>query len=418
MARRIVLHIDKHVHLNDVNFNVYRTKDGEETKIMSVFEPSTLKTEYTETAEKLARDEFTPYALYVSRHFEEMPFPELVVGNTNVLPRDVLLFSDDKTVEIHNGDLGLSDGKNVYMSYTYLSMDIKDDNITQSGVTYTGPPATGLRVPRNITLSYDPTLKKLSIKYESDLTPVEYSYRIQAADTDGNKSAFSKTLSAEITQDPADLFFRIERSTTGTDWEAVAYSNMEEWFDDILPIDRPANVHNLTVTPVSSRESILRMENPWYAWENYPRTSYKYRVRAEDMAGEYTEWLVLESVPVHVRPKEILIRRKVDNGAPSSETGDDAIDVYRITEDDIDPSEEFIIRVDDMLSEALKYGFTIFYTDELDMKAVPIYATSDHRPWGNIILFKGTEKSDNILNDDFVTTFELADQIIDIGMIP
>lgn len=422
MSRRVVLHIDKHVHLNDVLFHVYRTKTATEDitgkLLMTVFEPSAIKTDYVEAAERLTRDQFTPYAFYVKRHFEEVPFPEVYVGNTRVLDRDLVLFSDEKTVEIHNGDLGLADGRSVYMTYTYKAIDVKDDYGSQSGVTYYGPPATGLRQPLNVTISHDHVLKKLAIKFEANLLPVVYFYRIQAVDTDGNKSAFSQTISVEIQPDDSDLFFRIERSGTGEVWEPVSFSNMLEWYDMVQVIEPPENVHNLTVTPVSSKESIIEMDNPWYWWESYARTSYRYRIRAEDMAGEVTDWLYLDPIVMNIKPKELLIRRKVDNGSPSSEAGVDAIDVFKLDETMVDITEPKLRLVDNQLSDATKYGFTFFYKDELNMKAAPLYVTSDHTPWANIILFKGMQKSDNILSDNFLTAFELADRIIEIGTTP
>lgn len=422
MSRRVVLHIDKHVHMNDVMFYVYRTKTANEDitnkLIMTIFEPAAVKTDYVEPAEKLTRDPYTPYAFYTKRHFEDVPFPDIVVGNTNVLARDILLFSDQKMIEIHNGDLGLADGRNVYMTYTYKAIDVKDDYGSQSGVTYYGPPATGLRQPLNVEIKHDLTLKKIVIKFEANLLPVVYFYRIQAMDTDGNKSPFSQTLSVEITPDSTDLFFRIERSSNGDVWEPVSFSNMLEWYDQVRAIEPPENVKNLVITPLSSKQAKIEMDNPWYWWETYARTSHRYRIRAEDMTGEHTDWLYIDPIVLNIKPKELLIRRKVDNGSPSTETDVDAIDVFRLKEKDVDKTSPTLTLIDDQLSDALKYGYTFFYKDELDMKATLIYATSDHTPWANIILFKGTQKSDNILNKNFLTAFELADRIIEIGTTP
>lgn len=419
MARRIVLHIDKHVHINDVTFEVYRSTEADIANkgklIATIFEPSAFKTTHRAEAEQLVRDTETPYAFHVSRHFDEDPFPEVFVGDAEVLPRDILLFSDEKMIEIHNGDLGLADGRNVYMSYNYQAIDFKDDYGAQSGVSYIGPPATGLRVPIRVQIYYNYETRMIEIHYLNDPLPTLYFYRIRAKDSDGNYSPYSVTKSIELAPNPAEVFFRIERSKDRVTWEPVSFSNMIDWYDYPYIIDPPTNVQNLLITPLSSKEAKIEFDNPWFYWQEYNRSSYWYRIRTEDIKGEYTEWLEIEPCIIRVRPKEILIRRKEDNGSPSSKDDIDAIDVFRLNEGNVDVNSPVITLLDDQLSDALKYGYTIFYTDEFDMEAEPLYAISDHTPWKNVILFPGQTREDNILSDNFETYFELADRIIEIG---
>lgn len=417
MARRIKLHIDKFVHFNDVLFEVYRSTepgvDKDSTHIMTIDDKLAIKQTYTETTEILSRDPYTPYAFLVKRHFETTPFPTVHIGSTAVLPGDIQLFPDDKTIEIHNGDLGLFDGRTIYADYEYQAIPVVDDTRPESGKTYMGTPATGLRPPINFKFEQDVPNKKIHLTFERDTTPVTYFYKIYARDSHGNLSPWSDELYMAI--EPSEVFFRIERSKDGKEWEEMSYSNMMEWFDEIHAVDNPKNLTHIETIPIDSKEARITFDNPWYTYTKEPRISYQYRVRAEDSEGYFTDWIYFGPIDIFIEPKEILIRRKLDNGTVSSKEGIDAIDVFKLTKADVDITKPQIMLTDDQLTDASKYAYTFFVHDELDLEAAPVYSVSDHTPWANVILFKAQQYNEDITTKDFVTSFELADRIIEIG---
>lgn len=417
MARRVKLFIDKIVHMNDVVFEVYRSDqpgvDENDLHIMSVDDTLAIKQTYTETAEILQRDPYTPYAFLAERHFETVPFPTITMGSTPVNSADVLLFPDDKTVEVHSGDIGLFDGRTIYMDYEYQAIPVLDDYKVESGKTYVGPPATGLRNPLDFIAQQDIENRRIRLSFTANTDPMHYFYRIYARDTDGNISPWSDEHHIAIT--PAETFFRIERSDDGEDWEHVSFSNQFEWYDDLLAADNPINVQNINIIPLNSKEARIVFDNPWYHWKTYPRTSYTFRVRAEDSNGIFTDWLYFGPITLYIEPEEVLIRRKLDNGQVSSKTQTDAIDVFRLKKEDVDVNSPTITLLDDQLTDASLYSYTFFLEDIINMEAKPVYEISDHTPWANVIIFAGETEDDAIKTQDFLTTFELADRIIEIG---
>ncbi|WP_421019165.1 hypothetical protein, partial [Klebsiella pneumoniae] len=81
-----------------------------------------VKKKYKEVAEVLRRDPDTPYAFYVQRHFELLPFPTVTVGSKTMKLNDIDAFPDDKMIEVKNEDFGPGDGKTVRMTYEYQAI--------------------------------------------------------------------------------------------------------------------------------------------------------------------------------------------------------------------------------------------------------------------------------------------------------
>lgn len=383
MSRRVVTLIDKLSHINDVTFKVYRSNlpvvDDEDLHIMDVFDPMAIKNIYTEQLEQLIRDPLTPNIFYCRRHFETNPFPIIKIGGDFVSQDMITLYPEQKMIEINGYDLGVGDTRKTYMTYDYQATPAKDDYPIQSGVTYYGPPATGLRPPKDVEFEHHIAEQLYEVRYTPDLEPVPYYYRIRAFDTDGNKSDYAEELKIEMVPDTSQLYFRIQRSNDGNNWTDVTLTMLTSWFDQLYPAGPPANVQNLTITPLELKKAQIVFDNPWYHYNTYPRQMYRYRVRSEDFDGEASEWIYLNSPPeIFLKPKEILIRRKVHNGNVATKNGTDAINFMKLKETDVDVNDPYIRLVDDQLSEGFVYSWTFFYTDEINLEAAPIFAISDH----------------------------------------
>lgn len=418
MASRIVLDVDILQHINDLTFHVYRSTEpivtDEDMHIMDVIQNLTVKERKWETGEILNRDPQTPYAFYVRRHYEtDITAPQVKLGSTAVDLSDLHFLPVDKQIEIHSGDIGLFDGRPVYMDYEYTTQPLTDDPIVESGKVYFGPVATGLRMPMNFRVVQDFIQKKFHLQYDYDYEPMAFYYRIFAQDTMGNTSPWSDTKMLMLA--PDDVFFRVQKSADGEAWEEVTLTTMIEWLDGYSAIDNPINVSNAEIRPLTSKSTEIAFDNPWLYFKNYVRTSETYRIRAEDEAGQHTEWVVFGPLDTRFEPKEIVIRRKLDNKSVSSKEGLDAFTVFRLDKSKVSKTAPRIVLIDDQLTDKSKYAYTFFYEDELDKSAAPFYLTSDHRPWLNIILFAGNEQRDIIEDRDFMSTFEWADRVIEIG---
>lgn len=418
MPTRVKLEIDEISHFNDVTFEVYRDEESDVTEsdlhVMNVDDNTAVRTTKRESMELLTRDPETPYAFFVKRHFKTDTFPEVYIGSKLLDPVDIQLFPEDKMIEIHTGQLGQNDGRNIYMSYEYDSMDVMDDYNVESGKTYFGPPASGLRIPLNVGMIQNLTDNRLEIYYQLDARSVIYFYRIKAVDTDHNTSPLSMTKYIELK--PDIVYFRIERSKDGgTTWEKVAFSNMFYWFTDVIAADNPKGLTNTRVTALNSKEARITFDNPWLTYLNDARDPYTYRIRSEDMDGVSSPWFIFSMPQIYVRPKRIKIRRQEDGGLPASENGEDSFTIFDIDVTTFNRTDATIQLIDDQLTDATKYSYTFFYYDLLDKQATPNYLVSDHRMWANLLLYRTQTKSDIVNSSDFLTMFELADRIIEIG---
>lgn len=416
MARRVRLFIDTLNADNDIVFEVYRAEETgvneKSTHVMTVDDVTAKKERYKEVAEVLRRDPDTPYAFYAQRHFELLPFPTVTVGSKTMKLNDIDAFPDDKMIEVKNEDFGPGDGKTVRMSYEYLAIPVFDDAREELGKEYFGPPATGLRRPLSVSLTQDPKTGQLLIKVSPDAGTTHYFYKIYAKDRYGNQSPWSDEHHTALT--PANVYYRIQRSKDGKDWEEVTLSDLTEFTDQLNAIDKPRNVTNAHAVPTASKEAKIVFDNPWYKNDD-ERNSYRYRVRAEDTDGQYTDWLYLEPIVVKVNMDRIVIRRKLDNKANASFEGTDAMTIFTVKKQDVDVSQPVITLLDDQLTDASKYSYTFFAIDELGMMADAFFVTSDQRPWQNVILFEQEKELDKIMEKDFHLSFELLNRLIEIG---
>lgn len=415
--QRAKLEIDKLSHFNNVTFEVYRDIESDvnedDLHVMNVDETVATKMRKVMTGEQLLRDPETPYVFYSTRHFETDPQPMIYLGEDLIPSNEVKYYPDDKMIEIHNVSIGLGDTRNVYMTYEYTFVPVLDDATIENGKEYFGPSASGLRPPLDLAVTHHPIANKIEITYNADLSPIVYFYRIRAKDTDGSYSPFSLTKHLQI--QATDVRFQIQRSEDKEKWMDIAETTDTVWFDGVYTPDKPNNLKNIKVTPLNSKESKIELDNPWITWQSDPRISNHYRIRVIDAKGEVSEWVQFDPFYMYVPPKELLIRRKVDDGSQTTRTDTDAVDVHAFVDANVDQASGKISWIDDQLTDVTKYRYTFFYTDVLDMSHKILEAVSDHTPWLNIIAFVGETKTDVVDSKDFITMFEFADKVIEIG---
>lgn len=419
MVNRVHLNVDIVDHFNNVVFDVYRSEqpgvDENDTLVMTLEQGMTLKEKKREVGELLQRNPITPYAFFVKRHYDiEGSIPDVRIGQTPVKPMYLFTIPANKEIEVHSGDEGVYDGRPLYIDYDYYTQPVVDDDVIESGKDYYGPPATGLSFLSNMSYKENIDSGSSDLKWVYEAVTKTFYYRIYARDLNGNRSPWSDELMEQLFDNRVK--FIIQYSKDESEWEEVDDTLLQEWVVDHRPSDNPKNVGDLDIMPLSSKRSRIRFENPWYYWKEYERLGGYYRVRAEDEKGAFTDWIQIGVLIIHVKPKELVIRRRLKDGAPSSKEGTDAFTVFTIREEDIDVNKPVIELVDDQLTDKTVYEYTFFYEDVCGLSADPILDTSDHTPWTNMILFRNNKRVDELPEGDFYVSFEMVEETIDIGV--
>ena len=419
MANRIHLDVDILQHINDITFQVFRSEtpgvDENSTHVMDLEQEMTVKVRKMEYNEILVRNPMTPYAFFAKRHFDtDVVEPVVRLGTTPVDPIHLFSLPVNKEIEIHSGQAGLYDGRPIYMDYEYTTQPVIDDTPVESGKTYYGPPASALLTVELLNYLQDFVAGKVHLSWEYTPRTKAYYYRIFAKDSKGNVSPWSDELMEQMYE--SNVIFRIQSSPDSETWTDEATTTLKEWFLDYTAVDKPLNVQNLFITPLSSKRTQLLFENPWHTYKNYPRTGLYYRVRAEDDLGAYTDWMMIGPVTLFLEPSKVTIRRKVNNDTVSSEIGTDAFTVFELDSSTVNWADTHIKLIDDQLTDKTIYNYTFFLEDELGLKAEPTFKISDHMKWSNLILFAGEVENDDPQGEDFYLGFELSDTTVDIGV--
>lgn len=419
MANRINLDVDILHHINDLTFKVFRSEtpgvNGLSTHIMDLDQNLTVKVKKMEYNEILTRNPLTPYAFFASRHFDvDLIEPVARIGTTPVNSTHLYTMPANKEIEIHSGDSGLYDGRPIYLDYEYTTQPVVDDYVAESGKNYFGPPATALLTVELMSYFQDFLAKKISLSWNYTPRTKAYYYRIYAHDNYGNNSVWSDEKMEQLYE--ANVLFRVQSSLDGENWKEEAVTTLKEWLVDYQSTDKPFNVQQLKVTPLSSKRSEIVFENPWITFMNQKRKGGYYRVRAEDDSGAFTDWITIGPIDLFLEPSRVIIRRKLHNDTVASETGTDAFTVFDLDMSTISKTDPFITIVDDQLTDKTVYSYSFFYEDEIGIKADAIFTISDHMRWSNIVLFAGNKMKDDPQGDDFYLGFELSDEVIDIGV--
>lgn len=419
MANRVHLDIDILEHINELTFSVFRSEtpgvDESNLHIMDVDQELSVKVRKMEYDEILKRNPQTPYAFFTSRHYTtDTVHPAVRLGITPVDTMHLYYIPDNKEIEIHSGDIGIYDGRPIYMDYEYITQPFIDDYDNESGKSYFGPPATALNNVDLLKALQNFIAKKFLLTWEYESTPKAFYYRIFAKDKAGNVSPWSDEKMEQLHE--TNVFFRVQSSEDNVHWEDEELATLKEWLIDYRAIDRPHNVLDLRVTPLSSKRAEINFENPWFYYKTYLRKGAYYRVRAEDDKGGYSDWITIGPLEAYFEPLRILIRRKLDTGTPSSEDLLDAFTVFELDATNVDWLEPRIILTDDQLTDKSIYSYSIFYEDELGLKADPIFKVSDHMKWSNLIVFAGETERDEVIAEDFYMSFSLGTKPIDIGV--
>lgn len=381
MANRNELHIDQSGDVMGVTFTVYRsgTPDvTEESTLLAVVEEANVThTAYKQVGEVLKQDTLDPFTWYTSKVYEQEPEFRLYVNGSRINPADITSYPNSKKFTLNDKyDMTTN---TVTADYWYLASVVVDDLKPQPGVTYNGPLANSLHAPLDFKMAYDSASYKMRVEWGLDTTPVPYFYALKAKDRSGYESALSAAQGISLSCDPATMSYVVEK--------AIRVEG--PWFigaevQDLFWEDPDAAVGGHIALEMSGSKKAygvasLTLQNPWYQWEQNWRSSYFYRVRCKDDEGETGP-----SAPelpyykgINIKPAKYVLRRRLDNGAPATLDGLDAITIKTWTEDEAGSLET--LTYEDSALQPLVYGYTTYVIDEKGMVGQPFYTKVDMR---------------------------------------
>lgn len=317
---------------------------------------------------------------YVPHVFLNTPAPQVYIDGVPVVIENLTLYPNERMIRIHD-EIPYPTEKVITMDYRYLVSVITDDYTRpQTGVVHHGKTVpTGIVAPASVTYDMDYVAKKLTITVTQDIVPTNKYYRIRYLDTKlGRVSQPTADQLISIQPNTFDLKLVLEVSKNGgKDWIFLQQQPLTVGkfvlsnFDDItgsphMPLD-------FTLTPMSANSLEVRIKNPWYMWQENGRPTHIYRIKTVDVNGQESNFKVFQEGLVNYRPTKLRIRRKHENGTPSTYDEHDALTMWDVTAADIDVMEPELVFIDDHLIAGQKYSYTFFIDDEINKRTPPFW---------------------------------------------
>jgi hypothetical protein len=194
----------------------------------------------------------------------------------------------------------------------------------------------------------------------------------------GRKSQASSYQHISILPNEGDLTYILEKSIDGgNNWlplrEFRGSSTLLTEVDDITDmVHIPLKVDIIKIDSTTAR---IELQNPWYDWHLNHRRSHKYRIKVQDDRGMESIWGSVFDVGMNYRPATVKIRRKEHNGTPATYDGFDALDMWTLTESDVNLTSPLVVRTDDALVAGKNYSYTFYIDDEKGFRSLPFMET-------------------------------------------
>lgn len=386
MTKRIKLLIDISGIDEGVSHLIYRNDIAPvptEAPLIEVKEREVLKRALTQDGEVLTQDVDNPFIFYVSRVYMMMPMPRIYIDGVEVVSTNLTLYPKERKIRIDGENIPPSTTQIITMNYSYLVSVIEDDYTSaQLGVQHYGSHnITGINPPQFVAYQFDKITRDFTIKLQRDATAHGSWYRVLLReDRTGRVSEPSIDQWIEVSPNLYDLKYRLEISRDeGVTWEHLydfaGYETTLSLVNDITGYaHEPVTIE---VNRLTGTTAEVIFQNPWYKWELNHRKTHFYRVREEDVAGEISDFHELPRGGMNYKPTELKIRRKEHNGSPAMYEGFDAIDMWTLTEADVDITQPTIRLVDDHLVTEKEYSYTFFIDDEKGFRSNAFMQTTE-----------------------------------------
>lgn len=376
MANRIHLVVDDSLLPSGVKHLIYRKSEpgvlpGPDDLPLIEFEEEQVELAPCEIIDEvLTQDEYEPNCFHTSHpicadHPNDPP-PIVKINGQPVSPADFTYDAPTGRIWITNQPIPHYFEGVVTATYWYRAFLVKDCAQPQPGVLYRGPEATGLRPPQNLQVSYDPTERKIKLSWELPHEIPMYYYYLRSVQPDGNLSPWSDEVGISLIPDPTTTEFQIFRlipDGAGGETRELIGSTKDMHF--YPPSTDPVIDFAPTFTRLDTTVVGVEMENPFQR-QPVPRTTPRMLVAQVDDLGAMEESDPIDPVEVVVPFERLLLRRKVHNGTPATETEIDAVTLLDVTPATaVDPT---ISYRDEVLNPGV-YCYTLFLWDETGARA-------------------------------------------------
>jgi len=384
MPNRVKLVIKPSGHLEGVSYLIFRSKTPPvplDHPVMTVNEKTCAKEIRFQSRERLIQDEKEHFYFHVSTVYQTYPMPQVYLNGEAIESKWLTFFPQDRLVRIAHPSIGPNTAHVVEMDYTYVVSVVEDDpTVEQEGVEHHGQEViTALKPPADVAYVFHPVTRSIHLMLTPDVTPDTIYYRLLLReDETGRTSPPSQEKSITLSPNITELTYELEKSADGgKTWMFVQeFSGTDITLTHVEDITSYAHLPLNVDIETQPKKAILRVQNPWYLWEYNVRPTHHYRIRAKDSRGQVSDWKIFAPGYMNYKPIQLKIRRKVHNGTPAQYEGYDAIDVWVLTEVDVDPAEPEIVLIDDHLVSGTTYSYTFYIDDEAGFRSLPFLKTT------------------------------------------
>lgn len=242
-----------------------------------------------------------------------------------------------------------ADAEVIAKEYTFDGVQVWDYAIDETDKTYYGPEALDLSAPfapTNVRLEPDYEKNRVIVRFHSSSPRGRvFYYRIDAAKHSQHHSGLSEWRTGVLEEPLADRPYIIERSLNGVKWQEIAKVKENVFYEYMIDRDAPNPLRNIISSVYiyyqSSRAQVT------LSWDAPADTVFSespiYRIRAVNKVGAVSEPSnAVGPIPFQVGLKEIVIKRKVNDGTLPTFEGNESELVAIIPADQVAYSDEVV----------------------------------------------------------------------------
>lgn len=375
MAKRIKILIDGSGIDGDMTHLIYRNTEGPDlpadNPVIETREHDVNKRSLPIQGEVLTQDGDNAGLFYVSRVFSLLTEPTVYIDGVPITNSHVTWNPRERSILIEFEQIEPATSKVITMDYHFMASVIEDDyTAAQPGVTFHhNENVSGINAPVHVGNAFDHLTGQYAISIERDTTPAEAWYWVGLReDVSGRETIITGPQHIEITPNLYDLLYTVEKNA-----EVIGTfrGNTFEITDPNILCDELPPALPVTITRSDATTATVAVKNPWFNWWEDKRQTAEFSIREEDADGEVSSFTVIPRGEVAFKPSKLTIRRKQENGAPSTYDGEDAMTMKVYTESDVDISQQTLSFIDDHLDAEKEYSYTFFVEDEIGRRSLP-----------------------------------------------
>jgi hypothetical protein len=383
MANRVRLTWNRNQDDETEHYRVFRSESGDindqnrmEHLVMRVEHPDHINPIKVEN-EKLKRHSSRTYLLEhknILMGLNGVTFPFLLLVNGSVV--------EDFTLDTQEGHVLFEydlphTAEVIVQEYTFDGVQVWDYGIEEDEKIYYGPEAKDNSAPTPpslLVMDRDYDRNRIALRWKSSVVSGKtFFYRIDSAIDSNHYSRLSETKKAILSEPLADRGYLIERSRDGIKWQEIAKIKGTIFYEYMVDREAPNPVRRLSAgSYLYPNQSYAQITLNWDKVQDTTTSETSlYRVRGVNRIGAISEPSnIVGPVPFKVGLKEIVIRRKINDGTLPTFDGDDAETVARISDLSVTSF------IEDVLDNRI-YIYGIWIVDRGSNRSAITYTTVD-----------------------------------------